>query len=250
MPVHDIGGRLYAGLSGDTKPTDLPDGWLFFETDTQDVYQRLAGSWTRILTLSHLNLTNVGVNDHHNQQHTLPSSSVHTGGITNIQHGALTTTSSHPHANMTGQGPADHHQPPIVLRKAANETVNNSATLQNDDDFSFAVAANGIYLIHMHLSTVIFAASDFQFLWDLPSGSTKYYQMRGWTAGTAGLQRSQSSSGILAFLVTASVHHVEIHGLLKIGGTGGTAQFQWAQQAAVAENTQLLADSFMVAIKQ
>lgn len=97
MPVHDIGGRGFAGLSTDTKPS-LPDGWLFFETDgSHDVYQRLAGAWTRILTLSHDKLVDVSATDHHSNADDHPEAH------------SLASHSSEAHSELSGVGADDHH---------------------------------------------------------------------------------------------------------------------------------------------
>lgn len=39
-------GGLITGLSSDTKPTNVPDGSTFIETDTKKWYIKTSGSWS------------------------------------------------------------------------------------------------------------------------------------------------------------------------------------------------------------
>lgn len=39
---------IVTGLSSDTKPTNIPDNALFVETDTQKLYVKVAGSYSRV----------------------------------------------------------------------------------------------------------------------------------------------------------------------------------------------------------
>ena len=48
MTIKRYAGDKLVGLSSDTKPTNLPDGATFYETDTLNQYIRSAGNWTKL----------------------------------------------------------------------------------------------------------------------------------------------------------------------------------------------------------
>lgn len=135
--------------------------------------------------------------------------------------------------------------------KSADETVNNSSTLQNDDSFAIPVAVNTDYLIEMGLIyTSTTATPDFKFAWTLtgmtwehtaqsePAAPTRTWQAA--TVQTSGTARSMTGSSVTAnlapWLFTFHVH---------AGSTGGTLNFQWAQDTATAENTTIKKNSWM-----
>ena len=147
--------------------------------------------------------------------------------------------------------PAGAYLPPaeqglIVIHHSTTETVTNSTTLQNDDHFLLTMAANEVWVVEMHLACNITAASDIKFAWSLPTGGTFYFQIRGWVE-TGGLVTSEAGVTTTAYLVSALTRHVFIYTTITNGSTAGTAQFQWAQNTAVADNTQITSVAFMTA---
>lgn len=137
--------------------------------------------------------------------------------------------------------------------KSADETVNNSTTLQNDDSFTFTVAANTDYLVEMGLvygsATV---TPDVKFAWTLTGmtwdgtgdrditpnatlGATFALQAVA-SAATTILATSSTAPTATLFRMTFTIH---------AGSTGGTLNFQWAQNSATAENTTVKKNSWM-----
>ena len=138
--------------------------------------------------------------------------------------------------------------------KSANETVNNSTTLQNDNDFSFAIAANEKWMVEMFLAiTSASATTDYKFNFTLPASCTIRFGT-GSNSSIAGTWGAAADSATTAGLSTsANVAAGSFNGtwgLLVIAtvinaGTAGTVQYQWAQNTAAAEDTILLANSVM-----
>lgn len=149
-------------------------------------------------------------------------------------------------ADNTWKNKTPAEQGYIVINKTAVESVNNSATLQNDDHFTFSIGASEVWVAHLSLTVVIRASSDFKVSWSLPSGGTFFHQMRAWDRGGA-LVTSESSTGALSYLVAATIEHAEIFAVLTNSSTAGTAVLQWAQVTAIAEDTQVQTGSFMTA---
>lgn len=46
MAIIRLGNNNYQGLSSDTKPTNVPDGALFYESDTHNFWDRISGAWS------------------------------------------------------------------------------------------------------------------------------------------------------------------------------------------------------------
>jgi len=135
--------------------------------------------------------------------------------------------------------------PPI--RKVADETVNNSAALQDDDELLFAIGANEVWL--MELAAFINEADatpGFDWAFTGPAG----------TVNTVALMALYNADGTIvqgaiplltgfgaSLAVDTSV--LSVKGIVRNGATAGTIQFKWAQQVAHASNTKVLLDSWL-----
>jgi len=133
---------------------------------------------------------------------------------------------------------------PIVC-KTADETVNNSATLQTDDELSFPVEANTVWVVHYYLWVTTTDPAFFRTNISVPAGADYY-----------GKGYQSFSSGILVFspgvdLVTSYLTPKLIftHALVRVGVNAGTVHLQWAQKTADASDTVVEAGSSMVAIR-
>jgi hypothetical protein len=142
-----------------------------------------------------------------------------------------------------------------VVRKGSNETVNNSAALQNDDALLFSIAASETWIgVVIPFFTNASGTSDFKAALTWPSGASGVYGGFGrsttgvtieqggltTTSGTAipmgGPAAAAGTFGLIPFSVTC-------------GATPGNVTLQWAQNTATAEDTIVLAGSFILAIR-
>lgn len=141
-------------------------------------------------------------------------------------------------------------EPFTTIIKSATETISNSTVLQNDNDFLFTAAADTDYLVEMVLRIAGFTTSDWKLAWTL-TGMT-------WDGAYSDTIRNSTSTINTALEATASGagQSLVITGnaiasiwkatfVIHSGGTGGTVNFQWAQDTAVAENTSVLKNSYM-----
>jgi len=134
-----------------------------------------------------------------------------------------------------------------VVRKTADETVNNSDTLQDDDALLFAIGANEVWLFQSYIRFSYKAASDFKYDITVPAGASGGFNTQNSSAATT----NEIAYGSAQSLVSTSDQNptIRAHGVVANGATSGNVLFRWAQNAAVAEDTKVLANSYIIAIK-
>lgn len=122
-----------------------------------------------------------------------------------------------------------------IVKKTADETVNNSTTSQNDDHLYYSVAANKVYAYRLsymwHSAGAIRPKCDFAF----PAGATNTWVAIFRAASTEHSERIANEQVTNMFEMGADTYqHIEIWGIIATAGTAGTLQLRWAQNAAVA----------------
>lgn len=141
-------------------------------------------------------------------------------------------------------------QPTFVL-KTSSEIVNNSSTLQNDNELVLAVEASAQYLLSMMLVYSSASAADIKLAWSAPASATMIWVPHGIGSSVATLTgdiftQSQSISSTPALGGAAGLTSIaHVIGNLTVAGTAGNLQFRWAQDAATASDTTVLAGSWM-----
>lgn len=138
-----------------------------------------------------------------------------------------------------------------IVKKTANETVNNSSALQDDDHLFFAVLANTDYEFEFDFFYSSAAAADFNLTVTGPAAPTLVYFVIEFVLPDAtggGVAGRTDIFTAFAFSVTTggapgivhasgTVGHVRLRGILHNGANAGTVQLQWAQATANASNT-------------
>lgn len=135
-------------------------------------------------------------------------------------------------------------------RKASDETVNNSATLQDDDDLSFAVADDEIWWISMRLDGISSSTADFRYGFTSPGFDYSEIWpgiMQG-VSGTVNYEDGSSFAGAIVPAVTGTTFSIFVEGYIHTTGAG-TVQLQWAQGTATVVDTKVYADSFLIAVR-
>ncbi len=146
---------------------------------------------------------------------------------------------------------ADYGLHTKVVRKTADETVNNSTTLQNDDHLLLAMAANEVWLFFFWLTYNSASPPDIKFAITVPSGGTLEVapvddigQLTNTTPITPVV-----AAGSFALAGAASDRVCLVWALYKGGSNAGNVQLQFAQNSAQALDTTLKANSCLVATK-
>ena len=150
---------------------------------------------------------------------------------------------------------------PTIVVKTADQTVNNSAVLVNDNHLLKAIGANEIWLLDLYLlQQSVSIDADFKAGWSYPVGCLIYWGvprftttnvMGIWssgraTASTIGIYRETDTQDIAALVGTTGLHLIA---LVVNGANAGNVNFMWAQNAATVEDTKVLANSILIALK-
>jgi hypothetical protein len=137
-----------------------------------------------------------------------------------------------------------------VVRKTANETVNNTSVLQNDDDLVLTLVANAVYEFTLRLHYNSGLTPDFKFGWVFPLSTTMIYA--GVAADTAGgvvIPGGQIQTTVPAICGAAADFTAFYTGFIYTSSTAGTIRLTWAQNTANLSNTTLNTGTYLKAVR-
>lgn len=135
---------------------------------------------------------------------------------------------------------------PISAIKGSDQTVNNSATLVNDNTLLIPVAANATYEFRLRLAYNSGATPGFKFTFTVPAGAAVRFNSLVMNGG--GLKSFTHAPGDTPALDGGATDlPVTLWGEITVAGTPGTVQLQWAQVTANASNTIVRANSNLIA---
>lgn len=140
--------------------------------------------------------------------------------------------------------------------KTADETIISNGTYQNDDHLAIPVEASGVYFYIVKGGFSASTTADFRHKFLAPSGSFSacYYwyfnasnanQRSNYTAATDAAVTGLEGAGVSA----SGSQPFEFGGVFTCGTTGGTLQWQWAQNTSTADNTTVRAGSTLTAYR-
>ncbi len=133
-----------------------------------------------------------------------------------------------------------------ILRKTADETVNNSTTMQDDNHLVLPVLANEIWHFKLLLITQqADAGADWKIGFTYPSGTTMFWGTISWEWVVAKALNIESTVVTVAHALT-TITGLSYEGIIIVSSTAGSITLQWAQSAAVAANNTIKANSCMI----
>jgi hypothetical protein len=146
-----------------------------------------------------------------------------------------------------------------IIRKPADETLNNTATLQNDDDLKYTLLAGETisFDFNLFVGTGPLAA-DIKFALNAPSGAVGRWGIVGLApAATSEVGDTKTTSRVTFDGATSEdvgtddtvATVVSISGTLINGGTPGDLQLLWAQQTATVGDTKVLTGSTLTVMR-
>jgi hypothetical protein len=155
-------------------------------------------------------------------------------------------------ATQAAAGDHTHTTLARVVLKTADETVNNSAVLQNDDVLKFAVAASEKWQFECDIYYTTGGVPDLKTTWVGPSGSTIIWSPLGKDSGNTTLDTTGAVAGAATQTgagVSPSMAHQRHMGVISNGATPGDLQLQWSQNTQNSSDTIIHALSSLRLIK-
>jgi len=130
--------------------------------------------------------------------------------------------------------------------KKADEIVNNSATLQDDDELFVALPANKIYLFALFLYGRGNTSADMKQAFTIPSGAVGDRLDGNWTSqGPFDNVVNITTTNVLGTSNTTD-GQIALYGRVVMAGTAGNLQMQWAQNVATVGDTTVLKGSTLI----
>lgn len=139
---------------------------------------------------------------------------------------------------------------PRSVYKTADESVTSSIVPQDDNHLLMSVSANGVYAFDMYLDVESDPAGDILMGFTFPAGSSVSWTENGVSlgnttnVGSIKLQRNTGSTSSSVGTVAAG-SGVTPRGVLRVGASSGTFQFQWSQAASSVTATTVKLGSWM-----
>lgn len=147
-----------------------------------------------------------------------------------------------PIKNFTvGQPPASadinrYFQQRAHVIKAADESISNTTTAQNDDHLFLPVAANTDYWVELFLRYDADSTADFRLGWSVPSGATMEWTSNGLSNAATGTadqlwrrRRDATMEEALGGVGSGTDVIALPEGLLRVGSNAGQIRVKWAQ---------------------
>lgn len=136
--------------------------------------------------------------------------------------------------------------PQVITKvKAADETVNNSTTFQNDNDLFFSIGANEVWKFVILGTCVSSAVADIKVQFTAPVGISGFIREK-WNDGNPypwSAQNWINPSG------SGNEENFLFEGVAINGANSGTVQLQWAQNTAEVSDTIVKAGTNLIATR-
>lgn len=148
--------------------------------------------------------------------------------------------------------------PQFFIPKTADETVNNSTALQDDDELKVQLGASDVWAFELALFlTNASATSDYKIAFTVPAGATMVWGPHldngspcwdsGLTTSTPVTPKTEATTH--TFGGRAGDSFLFLRGVIIMSSTAGTVQLQWAQNTQTVENTKVRKGSYLRAWK-
>lgn len=140
----------------------------------------------------------------------------------------------------------------LVKTKAADESVANSDTLQDDDDLIFPIGPNQTWVARWSIYATFLATGGAKVALAVPAGGASLFiaRMQVDVDSFAAIASGEGSAVNLTGNGSDAFGFIELDATIVNGSTAGNVKLQWAQSTSDATATVFKAKSSMVARKK
>lgn len=141
---------------------------------------------------------------------------------------------------------------PTMVYKSANEIVNSSTTLQDDDALFLPLAANEVWAFTLFLLYDSDAAADIKFAFTVPSGATLHARRLWYSYDYATILEGNYAAGDespAGAPASGTPISLRSRGVVINGANAGNLQLQWAQRVNTAVDTIVKKGSWLKATR-
>jgi len=141
---------------------------------------------------------------------------------------------------------------PRAVVKPSDQSKTSNTTFGNDNDLVLPVDANATYMMQMYLgySGGTLGSSDLKIQWTVPASATLRYGIvriqTGSSLNPGNMSRFAAADTVLLGTVVGTPQAAWAFGTLKVAGTAGNLQLQWAQNTSSATATIIEAQSALM----
>ena len=138
---------------------------------------------------------------------------------------------------------------PLLVVKAADESITSSTAMQNDNELVLAIPANATFVFDCYLNWEGGIGGDIKWQWTGPAGYTLRYtaayrdpstnNANVGTGSTGGTVNQAGGNG------AGSLRAVMMNGSVVTSSTAGNLQLQWAQNSSSGTATIVHAQSYL-----
>jgi hypothetical protein len=135
----------------------------------------------------------------------------------------------------------------VFSRKIADESVVNSSTLQDDNDFIFSLNANKTYEVTLMLKVHCSNGGKIKMRMIAPAGSTAFMgaiATKGGNSGVTYMPNPTLAYTIAPAALDENTDIIIIQGTISTSATSGTFKVQWAQDNSDTDPTTVFAGSY------
>ncbi len=139
-----------------------------------------------------------------------------------------------------------------IVRKTADQTINNSEVLVNDAHLVLPVLANEIWFIEMSLMLwQANATADWNFGWAYPVATTMKWGTDSdyWKATAVQDLQEETEQAVAMNALAAQILGIALRAIVIVGGNAGNINLQWAQLVATEANNTIKENSCLIAHK-
>lgn len=159
---------------------------------------------------------------------------------------------AHHHTLGEGKGqaaPGNHTHGVLKAVKTADEIVNNTTTLQDDNHLFVPVDANAVYTVQMFGRVSGPDLGDFKFSFTVPAGASVTGTARMGDVTTYDTREYNNTALGIQLANNFGVHSFDLIGVLATSATAGILQFQWAQSTATVGDTTVFTSTWLLLMK-